>query len=464
MSKMLFNSIQWAHPSTTVVAGPSNSGKTTLISKILQHKNQLFTSTQKLKTVLFYNQYQEIYRNWSDDGFIDYCQDGIPSLTDFEAIAKFYSNSEGAVIIFDDLGAQVLNNLDFFEHIFVVLSHHLKLSIFLVVHNLFEKGLRKISLNTNRFIITANYRDQSQIGYLSRQAFPGSKNFLTSVYNYILSSIPYGYIVLDFSQNRNKYLRISTRWFSKDNIMVFTELSEKCPPADGLKTFRCYHLIADNIYNLLSSGHYQKSCNNITNNNSLLVPGFEKDLNRNDSNNRIETVKQRDDNTPTSSNVNTRLKILDPLDITTQTDPPLIKDITTQTDTPLIKDITTQTKNPPVIKDMSTQTRDSPFIDTSTQTTNTPIIKDTSTQTSKFPKPKQIKPKTTPKIKPKTFPKIKTIEIIGEYTPENINIIKKDRGIFTNNTKDNNIDSIQQPSQINSKAMIKKIIYKRRII
>ena len=28
--------------------------------------------------------------------------------------------------------------------------------------------------------------------------------------------------------------------------MVFTEPSEKCP-GDGLKAFRCYHLIADNI-------------------------------------------------------------------------------------------------------------------------------------------------------------------------------------------------------------------------
>ena len=112
---------------------------------------------------------------------------------------------------FDDLGAQVLNNLEFFEHIFVLLSHHLKLSVFLVVHNLFEGGLQKISLNTNRFVITANLRDQSQIGYLSRQAFPGSKNFLTSVYNHILSTVPYGYLVLDFSQNRNKYLRISTQ-------------------------------------------------------------------------------------------------------------------------------------------------------------------------------------------------------------------------------------------------------------
>ena len=88
--------------------------------------------------------------------------------------------------------------------------------------------------------------------------------------------MPYGYLVLDFSQNRNTYLRISTRWFCNDNIMVFTEPSEK-GSGDGLKGFRCYHLIADNIYKLLSSGHYQNSCNNIVNNsNSMVIPNQEK--------------------------------------------------------------------------------------------------------------------------------------------------------------------------------------------
>ena len=67
---MLIESIQWCHPSTTVVAGPSNSWKTTLISKILEHKNQLFTCSN-LKTVLFFNQPQKIYGRWSDSGLID---------------------------------------------------------------------------------------------------------------------------------------------------------------------------------------------------------------------------------------------------------------------------------------------------------------------------------------------------------------------------------------------------------
>ena len=166
---MFIESLQWSHPSTTIVAGPSNSGKTTLISKTLEHKNQLLASSP-LKAVSFFNQPQDIYKKWLDSGLINHSQRGIPSLSDFEEIAKFYSNGDGAVIIFDDLGSQILNNLEFFEHIFVVLSHHLKLSIFLVVHNLFEKELRKISLNTNRFLVIANPRDQSQIGYLSRQA------------------------------------------------------------------------------------------------------------------------------------------------------------------------------------------------------------------------------------------------------------------------------------------------------
>jgi hypothetical protein len=103
--------------------------------------------------------------------------------------------------------------------------------------------------------------------------------------------------------------------------------------------------------------------------------------------------------------------------------------------------MSTQTTNSPVIKDMSTQTIDSP------------VIKDVSTQTRRFPKPKQIKPK--------TFSKIKSNKIFDEYTPENINIITKDQESFANISKDNNLASTQPASQSNSKAIIKKKIYKR---
>ena len=113
---MFFESIQWATPSCTIIAGPSNSGKTTLLTKILIHKNQLFTS-QNLKTILFFNQEQEIYKSWRDSGFINHSQQGIPSLSEFQDTTKFYSEGNGAIIIFDDLGSEISNNLHFFEHI-----------------------------------------------------------------------------------------------------------------------------------------------------------------------------------------------------------------------------------------------------------------------------------------------------------------------------------------------------------
>ena len=57
--KMIIESIQWSHPSTNILAGPSNSGKTTLISSILEYKNTLFKQAN-LKTILYFNQEQEI--------------------------------------------------------------------------------------------------------------------------------------------------------------------------------------------------------------------------------------------------------------------------------------------------------------------------------------------------------------------------------------------------------------------
>ena len=166
---MIIDSIQWLHPSTTILAGPSNSGKTTLLSNILENKNTLFTEPN-LKTILYFNQNQEIYNNWFRDGLISNASKGIPSIEDFTTIIKYHSTSRVVSVIFDDLGAEILTNLEIFEHIFVVLSHHLKISVFLVLHNLFERGLRKISLNTTRLILTSNLRDQSQINYIARQS------------------------------------------------------------------------------------------------------------------------------------------------------------------------------------------------------------------------------------------------------------------------------------------------------
>ena len=49
----------------------------------------------------------------------------------------------------------------------------------LVLHNLYEKELRKISLNLNQIILTDNSSNTSQISFFARQSFPGTKDFFT---------------------------------------------------------------------------------------------------------------------------------------------------------------------------------------------------------------------------------------------------------------------------------------------
>ena len=67
-----------------------------------------------------------LYDKWRKEGLVDYLAQGIPTLDDFINISKYHSNQISVTIIFEDLGSEILSNLPFFEHIFVVLSHHLK--------------------------------------------------------------------------------------------------------------------------------------------------------------------------------------------------------------------------------------------------------------------------------------------------------------------------------------------------
>ena len=248
---MYFDSIQWSHPSTTLLSGPSSSGKTVLLTKILENQRALFGG-DKIQTILFYSIWQPIYDQWLSSGLIAYTYKGIPTLEDFKSLCIYYTLENGVSVIFDDLGSLIPKNLIFFEEIFVVLSHHLRISVLLILHNLYEKGLRKISLNSNRIILTNNSRDTSQITFFARQSFPGTKNFLPAVFKYICNSSSYGHLVLDFCQGKDKYLRVTSNWFNnKSPIMSFIENSDRCS-SDDKTSFLCYYLIPSTIYNLLS--------------------------------------------------------------------------------------------------------------------------------------------------------------------------------------------------------------------
>ena len=179
-------------------------GKTTILNKIIRNKDVLIKNGAKKSVLLYYLSDQKIYKEWERDGLLTFKKPGVPDIDDFKDTIKFHGEN-GSIIIFDDLGSEIRHNAKFFTELFLVLSHHLNLHIFVVLHNIFPEGLRELSLNCHKFICTFNPRDTLSISTLNRQCFPGSKNFLLHAYKFI-GQQKYGYLLLDFHHETNPAL------------------------------------------------------------------------------------------------------------------------------------------------------------------------------------------------------------------------------------------------------------------
>lgn len=176
-----------------------------LMDKILRRRRDLLTSGET-NVILFYISDQQIYRQWEADGVIAYKHQGIPSIKEFEELVKIYGSNSGTVVIFDDVQGEIKSNIGFFNRLFLVLTHHMQLATFLILHNIFANGLRDLSINSHKIIITYNPRDSLGISILGRQSFPGSRGYIPAVYKYI-GSKPYGYLVLNFHPECNKLIQ-----------------------------------------------------------------------------------------------------------------------------------------------------------------------------------------------------------------------------------------------------------------
>ena len=171
----IIDDIRWKHPSTIMIGGPSASGKTQLTSCILANKDYLFNPAPQ-KTILYFREWQQVYNTWRQSGFVDEFYNTLPDDEEFRE--RLDANGSGTIVVFDDFSLKVEQNKDFFDNLFCINSHHLKITVILIVHNLFTKSLRTLSLNCHRFFLTQSLRDKGQLQTLARQAFPGKSELM----------------------------------------------------------------------------------------------------------------------------------------------------------------------------------------------------------------------------------------------------------------------------------------------
>ncbi|GFX95129.1 uncharacterized protein TNCV_3605881 [Trichonephila clavipes] len=197
---MEFPTIQ--HPSSMLISGPSNSGKTYFVKKLLDY--EMFKPTPS-KIIWCYGAYQTLFDEISNVEFID----GLPS--DLSQISN-------ALIIIDDLmselgGDKKLSNL------FTKGSHHKNISVIFIVQNLFYKGaeFRTISLNASYMCCFKNVRDKMQMASLAKQMYPSQTKYFQESFK-DATSVAYGYLFIDLRPETDEKLRLRTGLFQKMRI------------------------------------------------------------------------------------------------------------------------------------------------------------------------------------------------------------------------------------------------------
>lgn len=196
---------QLKHPFTALVAGPTSSGKTYLVRRILKNHQQLIkgTSGECLRVIWAYGQYQDLYRQPVENCNIHYV-DGLPDSSMIEQIGA-------ELIVIDDLMSELANNTKL-SSLFTKGSHHRSISVIFITQNIFHQGkqMRDVSLNTKYIIMTKNVRDRQQLATLARQIFPGKTKFFLEAFD-DATRHPYGYLLLDLTPTTPDELRVRTR-------------------------------------------------------------------------------------------------------------------------------------------------------------------------------------------------------------------------------------------------------------
>lgn len=205
------------HPARILIFGPSFSGKSTLVSKIIDH-------------------HEEIFNNIFDR--IIFCSDGsslnlnktIP-IEQYEyldkAIIDSLDKSINNCIIIDDFMHKAANDIQISE-IFTKRSHHSNTTLIFLLQNVFPKSkyMTDIRRNATYLIFMSNPSDEKSIKLISHQIDPNNPNFLYSAYLDATKNKPFNYILIDLHQQQRDEVRYRTNIIPDGSTFVYLKIQE----------------------------------------------------------------------------------------------------------------------------------------------------------------------------------------------------------------------------------------------
>ena len=175
-------------PSNCWISGVTGSGKTSLVHRMLVHKDELYS--QRVHEILYCMSVdQPLYKKMKDTVKGLKFHRGVPTEEDLD---EFTDGAHHTMVVLDDLMESVVKSVDV-QNLFTKYSHHRNISVIYINQNMYASGpcSRNLSLNTQYFIVLCNPRDVGQIDVLARQT--GLGKVLKESYRDCVLSKRYGY-------------------------------------------------------------------------------------------------------------------------------------------------------------------------------------------------------------------------------------------------------------------------------
>lgn len=200
--------------STITVAGPSQSGKSTLVEQMVEMRKELFTQPITAG-VFWYCGYQPIKK-----------LDGVTYIT---SVPTAHDISErikpNCLVVLDDY-MQELSNSSALTSLMTKAVHHLPMTLIYITQNIFAKSNdnKTRRLNTNYLILFKNPQDKTQVDFLGRQMYPYDKNFLSAAYD-DSTRHPYSYLLIDSHQTTPDEVRVRTNIINNAPMCVYVPMS-----------------------------------------------------------------------------------------------------------------------------------------------------------------------------------------------------------------------------------------------
>lgn len=189
-----YPAFKFQHPATMMVVGPTQSGKSHFVEKLLQSHLIKYPTRKAIRIHVYYTQWQPLYDRLKEThgNHIAFTQ-GLPEVDDnLESIDSKVNN----VWVLDDLMDEAIQS-PVISQLFTR-GRHRNLTTILLLQNMFPKGKYNTNISRNALykVLFRSPGDRKQIDIMAEQTFAKDRGNFMKAYAQETDK-PFGYIVLD---------------------------------------------------------------------------------------------------------------------------------------------------------------------------------------------------------------------------------------------------------------------------